>query len=63
MQSLGHSKKGVLIQDESDFGDGVQASLEADSAPIAPTPSAGRTPADTSPAEAAPRLVAVGAGA
>ncbi len=40
-----------------------EASLEADSAPIAPTPSTGRTPADTNPAEAAPRLVAVGAGA
>jgi hypothetical protein len=40
-----------------------EASLEADPATIAQTPSTGRTPADTSPAEAAPRLVAVGAGA
>lgn len=30
MESLGHGKKGVLVQDESDFGDGIQASLEAD---------------------------------
>jgi hypothetical protein len=39
------------------------ASVEADAARIAQTPSTDRMPADASPAEAAPRLVAVGAGA
>jgi hypothetical protein len=40
-----------------------EASVEADAAGIAQTPSTDRMPADAGPAEAAQRLVAVGAGA